>query len=233
LSCRLGALTSEEAAARGDATLVVPLGSTEQHGPHLPLDTDTRIARALAGALADARPGAVVLAPALAYGSSGEHAGFAGTLSIGQAALELLVVELGRDAAASFPRVLFLCAHGGNAEPLRRAERTLRAEGRDVRAFLPAWPGDAHAGRTETSLMLALAPELVRGERARAGPAAPLDQLMAALRSGGVRAVSPSGVLGDPSGASAAEGRVLLRTATERLGALLDDWVSRRASSSA
>src|SRR4051812_24728599 len=104
------------------AVLAVPLGATEQHGPHLPLGTDTRIACALCSGLADARDG-VVVAPALPYGSSGEHAGFAGTLSIGRDALEAVLIELVR--SASFERVLFVSAHGGNAEPLAAAVHTL------------------------------------------------------------------------------------------------------------
>ena len=103
------ALADLVSSAVGGDLLVVPLGATEQHGPHLPLGTDTVIASALAHGV-DA-----VVAPALPYGSSGEHAGFAGTLSLG-AATELALVELGR--SASFARVLFVCAHGGNAEPL-------------------------------------------------------------------------------------------------------------------
>ena len=85
-----------ERAAAG-AVLVIPLGATEQHGPHLPLSTDTDIAVALCRGLAAARP-SVLVAPPLPYGASGEHAGFAGTLSIGQDAAETVVVELGRSA---------------------------------------------------------------------------------------------------------------------------------------
>src|SRR6266487_530072 len=112
--------TWPEVESRG--TLAVPVGSTEQHGPHLPLSTDTDIAVALADGLARRRP-SVVVAPSLVYGSSGEHADFAGTLSIGQAATELVLLELVRSASATFPRTLLISAHGGNQLPVRRAER--------------------------------------------------------------------------------------------------------------
>ena len=207
----------------GDAVLAVPIGSTEQHGPHLPISADTEIAVALAAILARARPTAAV-APALPYGSSGEHEGFAGTLSIGQYAFELALVELCRSASATFTRILLINAHGGNAEPLDRAQRRLRAEGRDVRAWAPSWGGDAHAGRTETSLMLALAPERVRRSEASAGNVAPVAALLPRLRAHGVRALSPNGVLGDPAGASAEEGRELLRAAGEELIVMVDAW---------
>src|SRR5690606_21177387 len=119
--------------------LVVPLGSTEQHGPHLPLSTDTDVALALASRLAQLRDD-VVVAPPVPYGSSGEHAGFAGTLSVGAAALELVVVELVRSADA-FAGVVLVCGHGGNAEPVAAAVRTLSAEGRRVLAWFPRVEG--------------------------------------------------------------------------------------------
>lgn len=199
------------------ALLCVPLGATEQHGPHLPLSTDTDIAVHLCHRLAAARPG-IVVAPPVAYGSSGEHAGFAGTLSIGQAALELLVLELGRSAFETFPRVLFVSAHGGNAEAVTRAVRQLRAESRDVSLFLATYPGDAHAGRAETSMQLALDPTVVRHDRVAAGDTRSLRELLPLLRSGGVRAVTDTGVLGDPTGAGAGEGHALL-------GGLVSDLV--------
>jgi mycofactocin precursor peptide peptidase len=207
------------------AILAVPLGATEQHGPHLPLSTDTEIAAALVERLATARS-SVVAAPPLAYGSSGEHAGFAGTLSIGQEALERVVVELVRSASATFARVLLVCAHGGNLVPLRRAELRLRGEGRDVRAWLPRWSAGEHAGRVETSLMLALAPERVRLERAAAGATEPVEELMPRLAREGVRAVSPNGVLGDPAGASAEEGCALLADEIARLVDAVDAWAT-------
>ena len=207
----LAALTSPEAAqlAGDGALLAVPVAATEQHGPHLPLSTDTDLAVALCARLAAARPG-VVVAPPLAYGSSGEHEGFAGTISIGQQAVEVVLVELCRSATLTFRRVLLVSTHGGNAEAVRRAEQRLRGESRDVYAWLPRWHGDAHAGRTETSLQLALVPQSVRISRARKGNTTPIAELMPALRASAVNAVSPNGVLGDPAGATAAEGEAVL-----------------------
>ena len=189
--------------------LLVPLGSTEQHGPHLPLTVDSVIAEAVAR-LAGERLGAVV-APVLAYGSSGEHQQFAGTLSIGQDALRLLLVELTRSARTWAARVVLVNGHGGNAPVLSEVVPTLRAEGHDVAWLGLGVPGgDAHAGRTETSIMLHLAPERVGAFAEVEGSARPLVELMPALRAGQLREVAPNGVLGDPRRSTAAEGAALL-----------------------
>jgi mycofactocin precursor peptide peptidase len=221
----LGDLASPAAGelAAAGAVLAVPVGSTEQHGPHLPLSTDTDIAVALCHRLAATRPD-VVVAPAVPYGSSGEHAGFAGTLSIGQAAVELLVLELGRSAAETFEHVLFVSAHGGNSEPVGRAVARLRGESRDVALFQPEWPGDPHAGRAETAMLLALRPDVVHAELGVAGDRRPLAELMPLLRAGGVRAVTPTGILGDPTGATAAEGAALLDELAASLAGMVSGW---------
>jgi mycofactocin precursor peptide peptidase len=166
----------------------------------------------------------VLVAPAVPFGSSGEHDGFAGTLSIGQAATELLVVELVRSAARSFGRTVLVCAHGGNAEPVTRAVDRLRGDGHRVLAHFPHWPTDSHAGHDETSLMLALAPERVRRALVAPGATASLPELWPRLRAEGVRAVSPTGVLGDPRRASAAAGRALLGGAARELRRLIEEW---------
>ena len=190
------------------ALVLVPVGSTEQHGPHLPLDTDTVVAHAVARRAVDALPGPPLVAPPLAYGASGEHADFPGTVSIGHEALRAVVVELTRSLSRWAGRVLFINGHGGNTATLDTALALLRTEDHDVAWTGCATPGaDAHAGRTETSLMLHLAPERVRLEAAVAGNTRPLAVLLPDLMARGVRAVSPSGVLGDPAGASAEEGR--------------------------
>jgi creatinine amidohydrolase len=206
----------EVAEIAASTVLAVPVGATEQHGPHLPLGTDTVVAAALAERFADERAD-VLVAPALAFGSSGEHAGFAGTLSIGSPATATVLLELVRSADA-FRGVVLVCGHGGNVDALRSSVRTLTDEGRDVLAWTPSVPGgDAHAGRTETSMLLALRPESVRLDLAEPGDTRPLAEVLPQLRSGGVAAVSPNGILGDPAGASAEEGEHLLAALTSQL----------------
>ncbi len=215
---QLGGLTSP--GLEQGRTLLVPLGSTEQHGPHLPLDTDTRIAAAVAGAAAELL--GHLLAPAMPYGAAGEHQGFPGTVSIGTAALEAVLVECGRSACDWAARLVFVNGHGGNVEALRSAVALLRREGRDVAWCTPAagQVTDTHAGHAETSVLLHLSPQLVRTGEFRPGNTEPLSDLMPRLRAGGMRAVSESGVLGDPTTATASDG--------ERLFAgMVEDCVNR------
>ncbi len=208
-------------------TLVLPVGSTEQHGPHLPTGTDTLVAARVAEqVVGSARPvDHLLLAPALPYGASGEHDGFPGTVSIGQAALLLVLLELGRSALGWARRLVLVNGHGGNVPGLREAVVRLRSEGRDV-AWAPCQqPGaDAHAGRFETSLLLALAPASVQLDQARAGARAPLAELLPELRRGGVRAVDAGGVLGDPQGASEQEGHRHLAAMAAEVLAQVQRW---------
>lgn len=192
--------------------LIVPVGSTEQHGPHLPLDTDTRIATAVSHAVLDRLDGASgadwVVAPAVSYGASGEHEGFPGTVSIGTEALRLLLVEYGRSASSWASRLAFVNGHGGNVEALAAAVTLLRDEGRDA-GWVPCITADAdaHAGHTETSVLLHISPGDVWSDDLAPGNTAPLAELLPAMRRGGIAAVSEAGVLGDPTTATAAEGK--------------------------
>ncbi len=205
--------------------VLIPVGSTEQHGPHLPIRTDTLIAEEIAGRAVHHTDGLVV-GPTIAVSASGEHAEFPGTLSIGTATTTAMVVELVRSAdwAAG---VVLVNGHGGNHDAISTAVDLLTAEGRHALAWWPRWPrrrdggpADLHAGRIETSLMLAIDPGLVRLELAVAGPDASIDD----LRTRGVRAISPTGVLGDPDGASGREGEQFITAFVEDLVHRIERW---------
>ena len=191
------------------SVVVLPLGAIEQHGPHLPLHTDTTIATGVA-ARAAARLDALDIAP-IAIGASGEHQSFAGTVSIGTAALRLVLVELVRSVSTWAPRVVFVNGHGGNLAALELAVGQLRGEGHDA-AWVPcATPGgDAHAGPSAADELgmgtvgprapvLYLAPELVDMSAARCivlehFGANRLSASGARCRSGGCRTISTTAV---------------------------------------
>ena len=208
----LGEATSAEAA--GAWLVLVPVGSIEQHGPHLPLDTDVVIATAVAHGVA-AELGGTWVAPPIPYGSSGEHQSFPGTSSIGTEALTHLLVELTRSMRTWARRVVFVNAHGGNVAALDASDEIEWVACQTERH-------DLHAGFTETSLMLRLRPESVRMELAEAGNTQRLSEILPAMMAGGVAAVSPNGVLGDPKGATAAAGERILE-------AMVSDVVGRLA----
>lgn len=229
----LARLTSDQLTG-GSPTLLVPVGSTEQHGPHLPLDTDTRIAVAVAteaaarlstGSAAPDTERRWPVAPAIGYGASGEHQSFAGTISIGTETLDRVLLEYGRSASAWARRLVFVNGHGGNLAALRSAVGRLRFEGRDA-GWTPCAvaTGDAHAGHTETSLLLHLSPADVRTERCRPGNRTPLAELLPAIRRGGVAAVSAVGILGDPTAACASDGERIFGEMVDRCVRAIRDW---------
>lgn len=202
-----------------DPIVVVPVGSCEQHGPHLPLHTDSILATELARDLAGRR-GDCVIAPPLAVTASGEHQGFPGTLSIGTEMMAGVVIELARSAGWA-SGVVFVNGHGGNVTAMQRAADVFEQEGHRVLIWWPHLPdGDPHAGYTETSLMLALAPEQVRLDAAVPGPI----PSMADLLRHGVLPLSSSGVLGDPTEASADAGGEIFRRLADQLAAAVADW---------
>lgn len=225
----LTAMTWPQVAAAveaGATTVILPLGATEQHGPHLPLGTDTIRAEALAARVAGLLPG-ILVAPALPVGCSDEHAGFAGLLSLDAATLAAVVVDCARRMAAwGVRRLVVLSAHGGNGRALALVAERLRRELPELDVRLPgdlAGPGDAalavaaadavppeavgiHAGEGETSELLCLCPELVHMANAAAGYCGDMAAIIPALERHGLRPVAPNGVLGDPACADAARG---------------------------
>ncbi len=132
-----------------------------------------------------------------------------------------VVVELVRSADWA-SGVVFVNGHGGNAAAMRRAADILGGEGRSVLVWWPELTGgDPHAGHAETSLMLALAPDEVRLDRAVAGPVPAHAELV----RHGVLPISASGVLGDPTSATADEGRRILDDLDGQLSGAVARWI--------
>ncbi|MFM7508072.1 MAG: mycofactocin biosynthesis peptidyl-dipeptidase MftE [Actinomycetota bacterium] len=226
----LGGMTWTE--VRAGRLLLVPLGSCEQHGPHLPFDTDTRIAVALASSVAERLPEALV-SPPIGIGASGEHQSFPGTLSIGSTALVDVLVELARsalpplgsDLPQPFYGMVIVNGHGGNVEATATAAALLADEGRPVLVWHPQVAGgDSHAGHTETSVLLYLDPEAVRLDRIEAGSTVRWRDVRDVVVRDGLAAVSPNGVLGDPRGASAEEGERIVTALVEDLSNAVRSW---------
>lgn len=201
--------------------VIVPLGSWEQHGPHLPSSTDSLIIGSVVELAARGRN--VVVAPVMHITASDEHRGFAGTLSVGTETMAASVVAIARSAGWA-RGVLFANGHGGNADALSAARDAMSHEGlRHCVWSLPGYEGaDAHAGRTETSVMLHLFPHEVRMDLAAAGNTASSSDLIGSMRDGGVRAVSGNGVLGDPTTATAEHGAAVVRMWVASLAETID-----------
>jgi len=217
------------------SVLVQPVGAIEQHGPHLPLSTDLLIAQELAQRVVDAHGNELDLwlLPPLAYTKSDEHAWAPGTIWLSARTLLAVLDDVGR-SLATLPtrRLAFLNGHGGNTQLLAVANRELRTR-HGLMTFLlhPSLPRDSggaaadddelgmgvHGGRDETSIVLHLRPDLV--DMTRAARAVP--EAMAArrrVRFGGdvpfgwtSADLHPSGVVGDPTLASAQRGAALVR----------------------
>jgi creatinine amidohydrolase/Fe(II)-dependent formamide hydrolase-like protein len=225
--------TLADALAAGSRVALVPLGATEQHGPHLPFATDTIVGDALAARLAARLPEAIAI-PTLPFGCSREHLDFAGTLDLGEDTLAAVLGDvLASLARHGFAGAFVFSAHGGNYAALAAMLPRLAAAATpmpiaactDLAAVTAALAAVAagfgitaevaghHAGELETSIMLALQPSDVRGDALAAGHVAPVADAQT-LFYPSLRATVPSGTVGDPRAASAA-----------RAAAYLDAWV--------
>ncbi len=244
--------TVEIAALDGDHTLVVlPVAAVEQHGPHLPVLTDAMIGQeVLARALA-LRPddGRVWALPAQVYGKSNEHTGFPGTFGLGAETLARTVHDIARGVYASgLRRLMLLNSHGGNPEILDYTARDLREEmdmlcftahpfrlglSSDIVSGVEEGVG-IHGGEAETSVMLAIAPELVHPDM-YAPELPPVRQYMRRFTFKGAasfgwltRDLSLSGTIGDPRGATAEKGEAILRAEARVVADLLDEALALR-----
>ena len=205
--------------------VLLALGSWEQHGAHLPFDTDTVIIESVVDAAirsVDPENTQFSVVPTIGVTASDEHNGFAGTLSIGTNALSDAVVSIAR--SASWARgICIVNGHGGNSDALKLVHSALDYENiRQSIWSLPYYEGaDMHAGHTETSLMLHLAPDTVRMDLAEVGAVGDSEMLIQRMRAGGIKEVSSNGVVGDPTNATAAHGATMLSFYADHLTKLL------------
>ncbi|MFB6135381.1 MAG: creatininase family protein [Halobacteriaceae archaeon] len=217
---------------------LLPVGSTEQHGPHAPLGTDTRDAVAVAEAAAASYDREVVVAPAVPVGVSEEHRAFAGTLWVAPDTFRAYVRETVESLVASgFDRVVLVNGHGGNVAALREVGGAVSRAGE---AFVVpfTWfdavdaPDMGHAGPVETSLLLYAYPDLVREDRLAAAAADAADRwgewVSGTNLAYDADEFAPNGVVGDPGAASAERGEQLLEAASAALCELLDAVAERR-----
>jgi creatinine amidohydrolase len=227
----------------GRDTIVLSFGAVEQHGHHLPLGTDAIFGDELGRSVAE-RLGAF-RAPTVRIGCSRHHLAFPGTMSVEQDTFTELVGDIVRGwARHGFKRIVLLPTHGGNFAPLAAAiERLGKVDGVEVIGMtdlmllvnatlglgaelgVPSAEGGLHGGEWETSMMLALHPELVRMDRAVAGYTGELESGMQRFLEEGIHVLTETGVFGDPKQASAQNGQKYI----ERLVDLTVEFIEQRS----
>jgi len=240
-----GELTWPDAASRLKEVdiALLPVGAIEQHGPHLPLDTDAfdadYLARRVADACSDPKP---LVLPAVYYGVSYHHESFQGTISISNDTLARLIYEIGIGAARNgIKKFVIINGHGGNSPALNHAAQMIN---RDAHIFvcvdtgetsdididhLVETPNDVHAGETETSTSLAVRPHLVKMDKALKSVPKFSSRYLDFTSKRGVlwyahtRRISSTGVMGDPTIASAEKGQKIWELMIAHLVALVED----------
>lgn len=229
---RLDELTWTEVAALSEARpiVLVPIGATEAHGPHLPLGTDVFLSEELAARaqrVLDERGRPSLIAPSLAYSVTEFGAPFAGTVSLAAPAASALLVGVCCGLVRTgLPRICLVNSHleAAHVGVLRAAVAEVKARCGGIVAFPDhterRWArtlsdeykkGNCHAGRYETALLLSTRPELVRRDVAGGLAPNPSDFLAAVRGGAGTfgQAGGPEAYFGDPAGATAAEGEDL------------------------
>lgn len=242
---RLGELTWQEAEIRFKEVDValLPVGAIEQHGPHLPLDTDAFDARFLADQVAEkcTKPRPFVF-PLIPYGVSYHHDEFAGTISVSNETLSRFVYEVGMSAARNgIKKLLIINGHGGNGPTLNFAAQMINRDAHifvavdsgetsdvDIEA-LAGTPNDVHAGEIETSTSLATRPHLVKMDQATSEVPSFSSRYLNFTSKRGIswyaytHRLSNSGVMGDPTIADARKGEKMWQIMIEHLVNLVED----------
>jgi len=245
---RLDEMTWPEVRAALDAghrTIVAAAGSTEQHGPHLPLQTDTLLGTFLVEAIVERLPG-VFQGPTIPFGVSDHHMPFAGTITLDNDAFKTLVDQYVKSLAAhGFESIFIIPSHGGNFGPLRELETECggRIDGArfiaysDLQSFINVMYGiaaeddispeicGAHAGEAETSLVMAAREDLALMNHAEEGYVGNFGpEAQAAVFERGMPALTSNGILGDARPANADRG---LRY-RDAMADMLADWIRER-----
>lgn len=212
---------------QGYTTVVVAIASTEQHGPHLPTMTDTRIGDEVARRVA-VTLGHALQANTISVGCSGHHLGFPGTISLRDETLRMVIRDYVDSLIGSgFDRIVLLPSHGGNFSTVREAVKEAQAvhPGTEIIGVtelaklleclaaasasfgVSASESGGHAGESEASMMMALEKDLVRSDRFAPGYVGSLgDREIKVVFEQGMAALTQIGVLGDPRKASAEKG---------------------------
>lgn len=238
-----------EALDKKSSLIILPTAAIEQHGHHLPLATDTLLNNYVLGRALELIPATLpvyALAP-ICYGKSNEHLGFPGTLSVSASTLMAVVHDVAQSvAAAGFKRLVIYNSHGGNSSLLDVMARDLRAEF-DLQVFrlgsgvkLPGLNAQEaafgyHAGEVETSLLLAATPDLVHTDKYTSAYIRKLDEPGQLLPENGpatyawlTRDISPSGVMGDPTGSTAEKGEQWREAMAQGIADVLDEMFAFR-----
>jgi creatinine amidohydrolase len=230
------------AIAAGKRRVIVMLAAMEQHGPHLPIGTDTYLGYATGMRLAR-RLGDALVAPVVTLGYSAGHLPMAGTVSVEEATLETVIEDVCRSLARhGFREIVLLCSHGGNYRALRDVLPRLRDEHAELRisavtdfdewleqtrAFakregLEMARLGVHAAQGETSLMLAHRPDLVQMDKACEGFTGDASIRWRSNVPPPMDTMSPTGILGDARGSTAALGEKMFAQRIERLASMIE-----------
>jgi len=213
-----------EAMEQGFDSIVIAVGAIEQHGPHLPLKTDSLIGEEIAHILAK-KLGKSLQGPTINVGCSEHHMEFSGTVSISEGTLKSIISD-------GFKNIIFIPSHGGNFAAVGEVIEKLQEQYPDnnvigytdlskyieiieqisVEAGITVEEGGAHAGENETSIMLALVEDLVKKERFEPGFVGKFgDKEIELVFSKGMKALTANGAIGDPTKANWKNGKVYLQ----------------------